>query len=128
LVAAVVIGAIFLASMVAVTGYAAKTLPPGARVPLNAGVPEYSVWLSRWAGLTAWTGIGVVAYAAVGSLTVSGITATWSPSVRVVLLPCVMAVVLAAEAGAVISARRQAGADEASAAVPEEPAVGTRAE
>jgi hypothetical protein len=123
-----VIGAIFLACMVAVTGYAAKTLPPGARVPLNAGVPEYSVWLPRLAGLAAWTGIGVVAYAALGSLTVSGITATWSPSVRVVLLPCVMIVVLAAEAGAVISARRQVDAHEGSAAVPGEPAVGTRVE
>jgi hypothetical protein len=101
--AALVIGGLFLA---VVAGYAARTLPAGARVPLNAGVPEYSLWLSRRAGLAAWLGAGVVAYAVFASLTESGIAANWSPSVRAVLLPAVMLVVLAAETGAVVTARR----------------------
>jgi anti-sigma factor RsiW len=94
--------------MACVAGYAARTLPAGARVPLNAGVPEYSLWLSRRAGLAAWLGTGAVAYAVLASLTGSGIAANWSPSVRAVLLPAVMLVVLAAETGAVVAARRGA--------------------
>jgi hypothetical protein len=107
LTAALVIGGFFLAGMVGVAVYAAVTLPPGARVPLNVGVPERSRWLSRPAGLAAWLGVGAVAYAAFAVLTVSGIAANWYPAVRAVLLPCVMLVVLAAETGAVISARQR---------------------
>ncbi|HEX6451524.1 MAG TPA: hypothetical protein VF060_18930 [Trebonia sp.] len=106
--AALVIGGLFLAAMACVAGYAARTLPAGARVPLNAGVPEYSLWLSRRIGLAAWLGAGAVAYAVIASLTESGIAANWSPSVRTVLLPAVMLVVLAAETGAVLAARRGA--------------------
>jgi len=107
LIAAVVVGGLLLLCMVGAAGYALRALPAGARVPLNAGVPEYSVWLSRRAGLAAWLGFGAVAYAAFAALTVSAVAANWSPSVRAVLLPCVMLVVLAAETGAVITARRR---------------------
>jgi hypothetical protein len=104
---AVVIGGVFLACMAGVTGYAVRALPAGALVPLNAGVPEHSVWLSRLAGLSAWAGIGAVAYAAGTVLTVSAVADNWAPAVRAVLLPCVMLVVLAAQVGAVICARRR---------------------
>ena len=104
--AALVIGGLFLAAMACMAGYAARTLPAGARVPLNAGVPEHSLWLSRRAGLAAWLGAGAVAYAVLAFLTGSGIAANWFPSVRTVLLPAVMLVVLAAETGAIVTARR----------------------
>jgi hypothetical protein len=113
-VAALAIGGALLAAMVATAGYAARTLPPGARVPLNAGVPEHSVWLPRLAGLAAWLGAGAAAFAALAALTLSGLAANWAQSLRVVLLPGVMTVVLAAEAGAVIVARRQAGGAQGS--------------
>lgn len=115
--AAVVIGGVFLAGMVAAAGYAAWTLPAGARVPLNAGVPQFSFWLPKPAGLAAWLGAGVVTFAAFASVTLSGPAANWAASLRVVLLPCAMMIVLAAEAGAVISARQRAD-DRALAAVP----------
>jgi hypothetical protein len=118
LVAAVVIGGLFLLGMIAAAGYAIRILPAGARVPLNAGVPEYSIWLSKPAGLAAWLGIGVAVYAVFAALTVSGVAANWSPSVRVVLLPCVMLVMLAAEAGAVITARQRGEVDSACGTVP----------
>jgi hypothetical protein len=117
LAAAVVIGGVFLAGMVAAAGYAAWTLPAGARVPLNAGVPQFSFWLPKPAGLAAWLGAGVVTFAAFASVTLSGPAANWAASLRVVLLPCAMMIVLAAEAGAVISARQRAD-DRALAAVP----------
>jgi hypothetical protein len=107
-VAALAIGGALLAAMVATAGYAARTLPPGVRVPLNAGIPEHSVWLPRLAGLAAWLAVGAAAFAALAALTLSGLAANWAQSLRVVLLPGVMTVVLAAEAGAVIVARRQA--------------------
>jgi hypothetical protein len=107
----------FLAGMAAAAGYAVWALPAGARVPLNPGVPELSLWLPKPAGLAAWLGAGVVTFAAFAWLTLSGLSADWATSVRVVLLPGVMLVVLAAEAGAVITARRQAD-DQAPATVP----------
>jgi hypothetical protein len=106
--AALVIGGLFLAVMAGVAAYATRTLPAGARVPLNIGMPEYSIWLSRRAGLAAWLAVGAVAYAVFAALTESGIEANWSPSVRTVLLPAVMLVTLAAEIGAVVTAQRGA--------------------
>jgi hypothetical protein len=113
----VVIGGVFLAGMVAAAGYAAWALPAGARVPLNAGTPEFSLWLPKPAGLAAWLGAGVVIFAALASVTLSGLSANWATSMRVVLLPGVMMVVLAAEAGAVITARQRAD-DRAPGPVP----------
>jgi hypothetical protein len=110
LVAALVIGGVLLLGMVAAAGYAIRALPPGAVVPLHAGAPERSVWLSKRAGLAAWLAIGAAAFAVVAAVTASGIADKWSPSLRVVLLPSVMCVALAAEAAAIISARRRAAA------------------
>ena len=124
-VTALALGGVLLLGMAVTAGYAARVLPAGARVPLNAGVPEHSVWLPKRAGLAAWFGVGVAAFAVFAVLTVSGLAANWAQSVRVVLLPCVMTVVLAAEAGAVIVARRSAAGEpgietwQAPAAAPE---------
>jgi hypothetical protein len=104
-----VLGAILLAGMLATAGYAVRALPRDARVPVNAGVPEASLWLSRLAGLAAWLGAGVAVYVLGGAITVSGIGANWFPSVRMSLLPAVLFVLLAGEVGAVISACQRAG-------------------
>ncbi|MGH3208582.1 MAG: hypothetical protein ACRDNO_12560 [Trebonia sp.] len=117
--AAVVIGGVFLLGMAVVAGYAARALPAGARVPLNAGVPEYSFWLRKPAGLAAWLAVGVVTFAVFALVTLNSLAADWATSLRVVLLPGVMLVVLAAEAGAVIVARRRCADDRARAAAPD---------
>ncbi len=116
LTASLAISAILLAGMAAAAGYAAARLPAGARVPLHAGNPERSLWLPKRAGLAAWPGIGAAAFAVVAAVTTSGTADGWSPSLRVVLLPSVMCVALAAEAAAIISAGRRAGAPAAGAA------------
>ena len=108
MIASVVIGGVLMLGMVAVAWYAARVLPAGARVPLNAGVPEYSVWLPKVAGLAAWLGAGAVTFAAVAAVTLDRLSADWATSLRVVLLPCVMLIVLAAQAGAVCVASRYA--------------------
>ena len=105
--AAVVIGGVLLLGMAVVAGYAARALPAGARVPLNAGVPEHSFWLPKPAGLAAWLAVGVVTFTVFALVTLNSLAANWATSLRVVLLPGVMLVVLAGEAGAVIVARRQ---------------------
>jgi hypothetical protein len=109
LIAAVILGGVLLLGMVALAGYAVRVLPAGARVPLNAGAPEYSLWLPKAAGLAAWLAAGVVTFAAVGALTLGTLSAQWAESLRVVLLPCAMMIVLAAQVGAVITARRRVG-------------------
>lgn len=111
--ASLVIGGVLLAGMVVAAGYAIRTLPPGAGVPLHAGAPEYSVWLSKRTGLAAWLGIGAVAFAVTASVTASGVAGNWATSVRVVLLPSVMCVALAAEVAAIITSRRRCQAEPA---------------
>jgi hypothetical protein len=129
LIAALVIGGVLLLAMVAAAGYAIRTLPADARVPLHAGTPEYSVWLSKRAGLAVWLGIGMAAFAVFAALTVSGIASNWSQSVRAVLLPSVMSVALAAEAAAIISAQRRGPASQVppESAAPESAAPETAA-
>ena len=108
-----------LLGMAVVAGYAARVLPAGARVPLNAGVPEHSFWLPKPAGLAAWLAVGVVTFAVFALVTLNSLAADWATSLRVVLLPGVMLVVLAAEAGAVILARRRSADDRTQATEPE---------
>jgi len=113
LIASLVAGGLLLAGTVAATWYAAVRLPGDARVPLHAGTPEYSVWLSKRAGLAAWLAAGTVVFAALAWLTLSKAAANWAASMRVTLLPAVMLVALAAEVAAIILARRSAGAESA---------------
>lgn len=105
MIASLVIGGVLLAGMVAATGYAAARLPGDARVPLHAGTPEYSLWLSKRAGLSAWLGGGAVAFAALAWVSLSQAAASWAASLRVTLLPAVMCVALAAEVAAIILSR-----------------------
>jgi hypothetical protein len=119
LAAAVVIGIVLLLGMAVVAGYAARVLPAGARVPLNAGVPEHSFWLPKPAGLAAWLAVGVVTFAVFALLTLNSLADDWATSLRVVLLPGVMLVVLAGEAGAVIVARRRCADDRTQATEPD---------
>ena len=100
--------------MVVATWYAAIRLPGDARVPLHAGSPEYSVWLSKRTGLAAWLAAGAVVFTALAWLTLSQAAANWAASMRVTLLPAVMCVALAAEVAAIILARRAALAENGS--------------
>ena len=65
------IGGVLLLGMAVVAGYAARVLQAGARVPLNPGVPEYSFWLPKPAGLAAWLAVGAVTFAAFASVTLN---------------------------------------------------------
>lgn len=106
MIASLVISGLLLMGMVVATGYAAVRLPGGARVPLHAGTPEYSIWLSKRAGLSVWLAAGAAAFALFAGLILSRVAANWVSSMRVTLLPAVMCIALAAEVAAIISARR----------------------
>ena len=112
--ASLAISGVLLFAMAATAGYAIVSLPRGARVPVNPGTPEHSVWLSKLAGLAVWLAVGVIAFAALESLTRSGIAVNWATSMRVTLPPAVLCVVLAGEAAAVITARQAAAPASAS--------------
>ncbi len=114
LTASLAISGVLLFAMAATAGYAVVSLPRGARVPVNPGTPEHSVWLSKLAGLAVWLAVGVIAFAALESLTRSGIAVNWATSMRVTLPPAVLCVVLAGEAAAVITARQAAAPASAS--------------
>jgi hypothetical protein len=114
LTASLAISGVLLFAMAVTAGYAIVSLPPGARVPVNPGTPEHSVWLSKVAGLAVWLAVGVIAFAALESLTRSAVAVNWAASMRVTLPPAALCVVLAGEAAAVITARQAAGPASAS--------------
>jgi hypothetical protein len=109
LIASLVISGVLLLAMVIAAAYAVVRLPKGARVPVHAGAPEYSIWLPKPAGLTAWLAAGALAFAVLTVLTLGRVGAGWVTSMRVTVLPAVMCVALAGEVAAIISARRRAG-------------------
>jgi hypothetical protein len=111
MIASLAVGALLLTGMIIATWYAAVRLPGDARVPLHAGSPEYSLWLSKRTGLAAWLAAGAVVFAALAWLTLSRAAANWAASMRVTLLPAVMCVALAAEVAAIILARRSVPAE-----------------
>ena len=106
MIASLAIGGVLLAGMIVATGYAAVRLPGTARVPLHAGMPEYRIWLSKRAGLSAWLAAGAAAFALLTWLSLSRMAANWASSMRMTLLPAVMCVALAAEVAAIIMARQ----------------------
>lgn len=112
--ASLVISAVLLFAMAVTAVYAVVSLPRGARVPVNAGIPERSLWLSKPAGLAVWLAAGALAFAVLAWLTRSDLAANWATSMRVTLAPAALCVVLAGEAAAVITAR-QAVVSEAGA-------------
>lgn len=124
MIASLVLGGLLLTGMIVATWYAAVRLPGSARVPLHAGTPEYSLWLSKRAGLSVWLAAGAVAFTALAWLTLSRAAQNWVVSMRVTLLPAVMFVALAAEVAAIILARtsaaRTSAAEAGGARVPPE--------
>jgi hypothetical protein len=123
LTASLAISGVLLVAMAVTAGYAIVSLPRGARVPVNAGTPEHSLWLSKLAGLAVWLAAGVVAFAALESLTRSGVAVNWATSMRVTLPPAALCVVLAGEAAAVITASRGLGDGLGSGDREEQPAA-----
>ncbi len=100
------ISGVLLLAMAVTAAYAVVSLPCGARVPVNAGIPERSLWLSKPVGLAVWLGAGGLAFALLAWLTSSALAANWAMSMRVTLAPAALCVVLAGEAAAVITARQ----------------------
>ena len=121
--ASLVISGVLLLAMAVTAAYGVVSLPRGARVPVNAGIPERSLWLSKPAGLAVWLVAGALAFTALAWLTRSDLAANWATSMRVTLAPAALCVVLAGEAAAIITAR-QAAATAATAAADANSAFG----
>ena len=104
MVAALAVGGVLLAMMIAASGYAAVTLPASARIPLHLGSHQHVFLVSKRAGLVIWPAAGAVLYGILGGVSASSLAAGWVPGVRDVLMPAVMVVVLGFQAGALVLA------------------------
>jgi hypothetical protein len=117
-VAALAVGGVLLAVMIAASGYAAIILPGDARIPLHFGSHEHVFLMSKRAGLIIWPALGAVLFGVLGGISASNLAADWVPGVRDVLMPAVMCVVLGFQVGALVLAAQDQGgvavpADEA---------------
>jgi hypothetical protein len=108
-VAALAVGGVLLAVMIATSGYAAVTLPASARIPLHLGSHQHVYLVSKRAGLVIWPAAGAVLYGILGGVSASSLASDWVPGVRDVLMPAVMVVVLGFQAGALVLARQDQG-------------------
>jgi hypothetical protein len=101
-VAALVVGGVLLAMMIAASGYAAVILPGDARIPLHLGSHQHVILVSKRAGLVSWPAAGAVLYGILGGVSASSLAADWVPGVRDVLTPAVLVVMLGFQVGALV--------------------------
>jgi hypothetical protein len=111
MVAALVVGGVVLAVMIAASGYAAVILPRDARIPLHLGSHDRVVRVSKRTGLVAWPAAGAVVYGVLGGVSASSLASGWVPGVRDVLMPAAMCVLLGFQAGALVLAAQDRGAE-----------------
>jgi hypothetical protein len=112
MVAALAVGGVLLAAMIAASGYAAVILPGDARIPLHFGSHERVLLVGKRAGLVIWPATGAVLYGVLGGISASSLAAGWVPGVRDVLMPAAMCVVLGFQAGALLLAAQDHGSRE----------------
>jgi len=105
-VAALAVGGVLLAVMIAASGYAAVILPGDARIPLHFGSTEHVILMSKRAGLVVWPALGAVLFGVLGGVSASSLASDWVPGVRDVLMPAVMCVALGFQVGALVLAAR----------------------
>jgi len=101
-VAALAVGGVLLAVMIAASGYAAIILPRDARIPLHFGSHDHVVLVSKRAGLVVWPVAGALLYGVLGGISASSLASDWVPGVRDVLMPAAMCVVLGFQVGALV--------------------------
>jgi len=110
-VAALAVGGVLLAVMIAASGYAGIILPGDARIPLHLGSHEHVYLVSKRAGLVVWPAAGALLYGILGGVSASSLAADWVPGVRDVLMPAAMCVVLGFQVGALVLAAQDQGAE-----------------
>ena len=113
MVAALAVGGVLWAVMIAASAYAAVILPASARIPLHFGSHEHALLVSKRAGLVIWPAAGALLYGVLGGVSASSLASDWVPGVRDVLTPAAMCVVLAFQVGALVL-----GAGDAARPVP----------
>ena len=116
MVASLAAGGVFLLAMIAASVRAAVTLPANARIALHFGSVERCYLAPKRAGLIIWPAAGAVVLGALGAIAASRLAADWVPGLRDVLVPAVLCVLAAFQAGALVMAKRAAGAARAAEA------------
>jgi hypothetical protein len=99
-----VISGLFLAAMIGISLYGARTLPPDARIPLHYGIGSYNNFASKTTGLVVWPAGGAVIFAILAAVT-SHASRPGHPhgsgNTPLIILPIVLAVVAASQWGAI---------------------------
>jgi hypothetical protein len=108
-VAALTVGGVLVAVMIAASAYAAIILPGDARIPLHLGSHDHVILVSKRAGLVVWPAAGVLLYGILGGVCASSLASGWVPGVRDVLLPALLCVVLGFQVGALVLAGQDQG-------------------
>jgi hypothetical protein len=103
-----VISGLFLAAMIGISLYGARTLPPDARIPLHYGLGSYNNFASKSAGLVVWPAGGAVLFAILAALAGHAFRPSHphgSGTTPLIILPIALAVVAASQWGAIRLAR-----------------------
>jgi hypothetical protein len=103
-VSLVVCGLLVLA-MVGVSAYGARSLPPGARIPIHYGLGTYNNFAPKAIGLVMWPAGGAVAYGIFAGIEAGAIKPDHPGGSGGVILPVVLVVILAGQIGAIRAAR-----------------------
>ena len=102
MVAALVVGGVLLAVMIAASAYAAVILPGDARIPLHFGSHQHVFLVSKRTGPVVWPAAGALLYGVLGGISASSLASDWVPGVRDVLMPAAMCVALGFQVGALV--------------------------
>lgn len=102
-----VVSGLLVGVMIGVSWFGARTLPPGARIPLHYGPGGYGSFASRKTGLIVWPGAGVVICALLVGVSEGVVKPNHgSNGTALIILPIVLVGLIAAQWGAISRARR----------------------
>ncbi len=103
-IGAVIVGGVVLLAMIGMSVYAARTLPPGAQIPVHHGIGGYNNWMSKSTGLVIWPATGAVVFVITAVTAASAHAGSKAPSL---ILPFVLLLVAVSQYGAIRAALRQ---------------------
>jgi hypothetical protein len=103
-------GGIVLLAMVAMSVWGARTLPPGARVPVHHGIGGYGNWQPKVFALVTYPVAGALVFAIIAGVVSPGGNSS-GKTAPAVLAPVVLLVIAASQYGALRAVIRANGQD-----------------
>jgi len=101
-----VISGLLVGCMVGLSVYAARVLPPTARIPLHYGLGSYNNFARKTVGLVMWPASGAVVYGIFAAVAANAIKPNHPGGPVLFIMPVVLMVLVIAQAGAITTAMR----------------------